>query len=132
MKQYRLLIVVSLFLFSGSFFAFPTHAQILDIPVIPNEEEKASFSFLKSEHEKLTALLPRLESTITLLTKRGFDTTEAFKKLEETKIALIETNELFEKKNTRRAVLKEENKKNRELLIITIKEIRISLTTLRN
>jgi hypothetical protein len=132
MKRIGTLLIFSLFLSFGSFFVAPAHAQVLDIPKIPTLEENASFPVLKTEYTKLATLLPRLENTLTLLTKRGFDTTEALESFEETKVSFGETKELFEKKSIKRSVIEEKIKENRLLLTQTLKEIRISLTSKEN
>lgn len=132
MKQILTIASLSLLLSLGSFFALPAHAQVLDIPKVPILEENASFSVLKTEYTKLAALLPRLENTLTLLTKRGFDTTGALESFEETKVSFGETKELFEKKNIKRSVIEEKIKENRLLLTQTLKEIRLSLASKEN
>lgn len=132
MKQKISLIISTLFLALGGAFVTPTHAQVLDIPKIPTLEENASFSILKTEYTKLAALLPRLESTLTLLTKRGFDTTGALESFEETKTSFGETKDLFEKKNVKKSALEESMKENRVLLAQLLKEIRLSLISKEN
>jgi ABC-type transporter Mla subunit MlaD len=132
MKQTLIITTFSLFLFLGSSTLVPSYAQTIDIPTVPNQEEKVAISALKSEHAKLTALLPRLETTLTILTKRGFDTTNALASLEETKRMLTETKELFEKKSVKRSTLEDTIKDSRALLAQTLKEIRLSLKSKEN
>ena len=132
MKQKIPFLISTLLLAFGIAFVAPTHAQVLDIPKIPVLEENASFSILKTEYTKLAAILPRLESTLTLLTKRGFDTAGALESFEETKTSFGETKELFEKKNVKRAAIEESMKESRILLSQTLKEIRLSLLSKEN
>ena len=96
MKQKISLIISTLFLALGGAFVFPIHAQVLDTPKTPTEEQDSSLSVLKTEYSKLTTLIPRLENTLVLITKRGFDTEKAQLLLDETKEQFVQTKELFE------------------------------------
>jgi hypothetical protein len=132
MKEKISFLISTLFLAFGGAFVTPIHAQVLDIPKPPTQEQDSSLSVLKTEYSKLTTLIPRLENTLVLITKRGFDTEKAQLLLDETKEQFVQTKELFEKKNVKKDTIEESMKDSRLLLSQTLREIRLSLIPKEN
>jgi len=94
-----------------------------------SKEDVELFSEYKKESLRLSSFVIRFETTITLLEKRGFDTTSAQKSLDETKALFVEIKELIQIPETKKSTLEENMKKARSLLSETLKEIRLSLSS---